>query len=241
MHPREWVGAKEGWQCTALSHTDPFPSERSIMKLTRFVATAVAGAVLASGAALVTAPAASASTGTTPLAAVLTADGDQFDHDRHDYDIVTEAVLAVLAAKPDSAVGVLTQGDVALTAFLPTDQAFRRLVFDLTHEWVQDEADVFAAVAGLGIDTVETVLLYHVVPGATVTKKDAFNADGAALTTAQGGTVTVDVRGRNGFGVIRLVDNDPDDLNPRIVDFNINKGNVQIAHGINRVLRPLDL
>ena len=40
---------------------------------------------------------------------------------------------------------------------------------------------------------------------------------------------------------VRLVDADPDDRNPLVVQPNINKGNKQIAHGINRVLRPLDL
>ena len=42
-----------------------------------------------------------------------------------DFDITTEAVLAVLAAKPTSPVGVLTKGKVAVTAFVPTDQAIR--------------------------------------------------------------------------------------------------------------------
>ncbi len=46
------------------------------------------------------------------LAAVLTADGNRFDRNWQDYDIVTEAVLAVLAAKPDSPVGLLTKGNV---------------------------------------------------------------------------------------------------------------------------------
>jgi hypothetical protein len=39
------------------------------------------------------------------LVAVLTADGNQFDSNWYDYDIVTEAVVAVLTAKPESAVG----------------------------------------------------------------------------------------------------------------------------------------
>ena len=38
--------------------------------------------------------------GDRSLAAVLTSDGNQFDRNWHDYDIVTEAVLAVLASKP---------------------------------------------------------------------------------------------------------------------------------------------
>ena len=144
----------------------------------------------------------------------------------------------MLKAKPDSPVKLLADGNVALTAFLPNDQAFRRLVEDLTGNWYRSEAKVFAAVASLGIDTVETVLLYHVVPGATVTYRQALAANGAELTTAQGGKITVRVYYRY---FVRLVDADPDDANPWVVQPNINKGNKQIAHGINQVLRPVNL
>ena len=130
----------------------------------------------------------SGATGTTSLASVLTADGNQFDRDWYDYDIVTEAVLAVIAADADanSPVRLLTDGSVPLTAFIPNDRAFQVLVKDLTGQWVQTESEVFAAVAGLGIDTVEDVLLYHVVPGATITARDALRSGGAQLTTAAG-------------------------------------------------------
>lgn len=214
------------------------------MHLIRRLVTGTAVAAVALGAGLAAAPAASAhgskSLGTRPLAEVLTSDGNRFDRNSRDYDIVTEAVLAVLAAKPDSAVKVLTDGTVPLTAFIPNDRAFRRLVKDLTGNWVRSERAVFNATAGLGIDTVETVLLYHVVPGATITKKAALRSDGASLNTAQGGTITVDVRCWWRPQVV-LVDQDPDDRNPRVVQFNSNKGNKQIAHGINRVLRPVNL
>ena len=49
-----------------------------------------------------------------------------------DFDILDKAVHTVLAAKPRSAVAVLADGSVRLTAFLPTDRAFRGLVTDLT-------------------------------------------------------------------------------------------------------------
>ncbi len=180
--------------------------------------------------------------GNRSLAAVLTADGNKFDRNWNDYDIVTEAVLAVLAAKPSSAVGVLADGNVALTAFLPTDRAFRNLVGDLTGKWYRSESKVFdALVAAVGVDTVEAVLLYHVVPGATVTKKDAVKADGAVLQTAlAGASFTVDVKWRL-LPLIVLVDNDPDDRNPWVTKFDINRGNLQIAHGISEVLRPANL
>jgi len=214
------------------------------MRLPRLLANTLA-TVAAVGTALALAPNASAATqhhrlGTKSLAAVLTSDGNTFDNNSRDYDIVTQAVLAVLAAKPASPVGVLTDGSTPVTAFIPTDQAFRLLVKDLTGKKIKSEKQVFAAVAGLGIDTVETVLLYHVVPGATVTKQAALRSDGAALTTAQGGTVTVNVTcGRH--RTVTLIDKDRNDRNPRVVAFDINRGNRQIAHGVDRVLRPLDL
>jgi uncharacterized surface protein with fasciclin (FAS1) repeats len=212
------------------------------MRISRRLGALVAGTGLA-GAVLLAAPPASAHTrhtGDRSLAAVLTSDGNTFDRNSRDYDIVTQAVLAVLAAKPGSAVGVLTDGSVPLTAFLPNDQAFRLLVKDLTGRWVRKESDVFAAVAGLGIDTVETVLLYHVVPGATITKAQARKSGGASLTTAQGGTIGVKVPFRR-VPLVILKDQDKNDRDPFVVRFDINKGNAQIAHGISLVLRPADL
>ncbi len=213
------------------------------MQIRRIAAALVTACVaLALSAAPASAHSRSHDPGNRSLAAVLTADGNTFDRNWNDYDIVTEAVLAVLAAKPSSAVGVLADGKVALTAFLPTDRAFRNLVGDLTGKWYRSESKVFdALVAAVGVDTVEAVLLYHVVPGATVTKKDAVKADGAVLQTAlAGATVTVDVKWR-WLPLVVLVDNDPDDRNPWVKKFDINRGNLQIAHGITEVLRPANL
>ncbi len=217
------------------------------MRLPRLLAGTLAFLTVAGTASTLVAPAASAAPshpelGTTSLASVLTSDGNTFDRNSGDYDIVTEAVLAVLAAKPESPVAVLADGNTPVTAFIPNDRAFRRLVGDLTGKHLRSEKRVFTAVAGLGIDTVETVLLYHVVPGATITKRAALKSDGAALTTAQGSTVTVNVlRRQHHHRVVKLIDQDRNDRNPQVVAFNLNLGNRQIAHGINRVLRPIDL
>lgn len=215
------------------------------MTLLRRTTTALA---LALTTALVAPTAAGAAgpggTGTTSLASVLTADGNQFDRDWYDYDIVTEAVLAVIAADTngDSPVRLLTDGSAALTAFIPNDRAFQVLVKDLTGQWVRSEQDVFAAVASLGLDTVEDVLLYHVVPGATITSRDAVRSNGAQLTTALGPTIGVKVLGR-WLPLIVLRDQDPNDVDPVVNPFalDINRGNAQIAHGITFVLRPGDL
>jgi len=236
------AGAKYG--VVALLATAPYPKGPTTMRLPRpgkrTVAIAAAAIVTS---ALAAAPAdAHGKTrplGTRSLAAVLTADTGGFDRNGSDYDILTAAVLAVLDAKPSSAVGVLTDGGTALTAFVPNDRAFQTLVADLRHSRrLPGERAAFTAVAGLGIDTVEAVLLYHVVPGATITRKAALKADGAALTTAAGSTVQVDVYW---FARVRLVDADRNDRDPRVNRFDVNKGNRQIAHGIDRVLRPIDL
>jgi hypothetical protein len=215
------------------------------MRLRRSIALSVAAGaaiLMAAPAAASAAPAAPA--GNRSLAAVLTANGNgQFDSNPFDYDIVTQAVLAVVAAKPSSPVALLANGDVALTAFLPSDFAFRDLVRQLTGKSYGSEKQVFDALdAAAGVDTVEAVLLYHVVPGAAIASSDAVKADGAALTTAQGGMITVDVL-VSWLGVVRLIDQDPSDANPYLNPFalNINKGNKQIAHGITAVLRPIDL
>ena len=178
--------------------------------------------------------------GTVSLATVLAADGSGFDRNWNDFDITDNAVNAVLGAKPDSAVAVLADGTVPLTAFLPTDRAFRKLANDLTGKTYKTEAQVFAALAGtLGIDTIENVLLYHVVPGATVTYRQALKSNGAVLSTAlPGASIKVKVVW---CYLVSLKDNDPDASNPYVVKANLNKGNLQIAHGINRVLRPVDL
>jgi uncharacterized surface protein with fasciclin (FAS1) repeats len=208
------------------------------MRTTRTVSAVAAVAALAAGSVLTTAPA-QAKAGTTPLTEVLAADGNKYDRNWDDFDIVEKAVRAVLKADPDSSVAVLADGDTALTAFVPTDRAFRKLVTSVTGDRPAGEKATFAAVASLGVDTVEDVLLYHVVPGATVTYAAAKKSDGARLETALGKHIGVRAAG----GEVRLVDADRDARNARVIPAakNVNKGNDQIAHGIDRVLRPMDL
>lgn len=209
----------------------------------QLITTAVAAIALGVPLAALPASSASAATGHRSLATVLAADGSGFDHNWNDFDILDNAVTAVLAAKPNSPVKVLADGNTRLTAFLPTDRAFRRLVTDLTGKRPHTERGTFKKLAATaGIDTIETVLLYHVVPGATITYGQARKADGASLKTAAGLTVGVNVR-RHGHGRVALVDKDRNDANPVILRAgkNVNKGNLQIGHAINRVLRPINL
>lgn len=210
----------------------------------KFRTTTALAALLSLG--LVAAPANAADNGkaskagTKSLAEVLAADGTKLDHNWRDFDIVEKAVLTVLKAKPDSPVGVLTQGRKRVTAFIPTDAAFRRLVTDLTGDTPKTEKATFQGVASVAdVDLLETILLYHVVPGATITSDQAVKADGVKLRTAQGGVIRVNVRKHD----IRLDDRDFDDRNPKLIAsaLDINRGNRQIAHGIHKVLRPSNL
>ena len=204
----------------------------SIKRVAALGAAAVLGAT-----ALAAAPAANAADGETSLASVLKVGQAKFDRDFADFDIVTKAAEAVLAAKPDSAVKVLADGSVALTVFAPTDQAFINLASALSGTKVKTEAGAFKAVAGLGIDTVEQVLLYHVVPGSTILSQDALKANGAKLKTAEGKNLGVRV---TSAPAIILVDRAPKLANPRVIldKVDINEGNKQVAHGINGVLLP---
>ena len=216
------------------------------MRFTRTIVAAAAGVALAAstlagvGAAQASPPAptaVTATTGTKPLAAVVAPYAATWNKSWNDYNIVTHAVFAVLKAKPSSKVGVLAKGDVALTAFLPNDRAFQILVKQLTGKTLLREREVFGVIAKLGIPTVEKVLLYHVVPGATITAAMALKSNGANLKTALGLTIHVAVyRGP----VISLWDKAHSLRNPRVIlsQVNINAGNKQIAHGIDRVLLP---
>ena len=199
------------------------------------LATALAATLVAPAAAASAAP-----TGTTSLAEVLAADANRLDRDWDDFDLVDRAVRIVLRADDTSPVAVLADGETALTAFVPTDRAFRRLVAGLTGERPATERATLRAVKSVAdAKTLESVLLYHVVPGATVRYATARRADGARLETAQGEAITVKVRGAR----VILRDRDGDAPNASVIRSakNLNKGNQQIAHGIDRVLRPADL
>ncbi|MEO8105718.1 MAG: fasciclin domain-containing protein [Actinomycetes bacterium] len=202
---------------------------------TRAVAMAAAAGL---AAAPMMAGTAQAAPGTTSLGDVLLADtvegAPSFDNNGGDFDILTAAVLGVLESNESSSVGLLLDGNVTLTAFIPTDKAFERTAGDLGIT-AKNEANLTGKLVDtLGIATIEEVLLYHVVPGAKINAKAASQADGAKLSMANGQTVKVNVT-KDG---ILLKDKARDVQNPKVIVTNINQGNKQIAHAINRVLLP---
>lgn len=208
--------------------------------LRRTLATLAVTGLTAAGSVVALTPApASADETTTSLAEVLAADGNKFDRDQKDFDVLDRVVRAVLAAKPDSPVAVLADGTQTVTAFLPTDQAFRRLARDLVGgDAGKNERTAFTSLAGaVDADTLETVLLYHVVVGQKLDSGIVAESDGAMIETAQGGDITVNVEGNK----ITIGDLDPTDADPRVTVVDINSQANQLGHAINRVLRPADL
>lgn len=207
------------------------------MQLKRWLALPIAGLI---GLSACTVPEPAPTTDT--IAAVLLSDaaGDDangFDDNWYDFDIVTQAVLGY-----EDLVAAAADPKSELTAFLPNDRAFQVLVYELTGDWLKSEQEIFAAVAGLGPDTVKTVLTYHLVP-AKIAAADALEADGVELGTLQGGKITVDVVNKT-FAQIRLGDLDPDDTDPGVVYSKFNFGGKLAngyVHGISLVLRPLPL
>ena len=173
---------------------------------------------------------------TMPLTEVLNLSRAGFDDDLGDYDIFTYLFMEVWGAKPLSAVGVISDGYVPLTAFIPTDRAFRKLTTAITGKRLKNESVIANTVMSLGVKAVEQVLLYHVVLGAPIESPTALQANGAVLTSANDQTFKVNVSGT----VITLVDKDKTRKNAVVLlgKVDINSGHTQVAHGINQVMLP---
>lgn len=209
------------------------------MRLKKIIAT-VAASGIAVGAVALSAPAQADDHKAMSLAEVLNVGNAELDHQHSDFDILAKAAETVLAAKPESPVALLADEDTKLTVFAPTDRAFMKLASALAGKKIDKEGAAFDTVAGLGVDTVETVLLYHVIPGEKITAKDALKADGAVLQTAlEGKNTKVKVSMKP---TITLRDYAPEIKNPKVIldmtDINKKKGNMQIAHGIDGVMLP---
>ena len=166
----------------------------------------------------------------TIVDAVLAEDGE--------FDILQAAVLAVEGGGILPAATLLS-GEGPFTVFAPTDKAFTKLAEDLSGDEFADEGAVVGwLVDNVGLETIAVVLGYHVVeaevPSSAV-------SDGAEVETFGGESFTVFAPGKN-FRSIQFVDNDPDARNPKLVkglfDIVVDNG---IIHGIDRVLRPIDL
>lgn len=171
-----------------------------------------------------------------PLTEVLNLKNASFDNNFSDFDVFTSLWMDVWGQLPESAIQVISDGNTALTAFVPTDRAFQRVVKHLTGKKLKSEARIADAVMSLGAKTVEKVILYHVVVGDPILSPAALEANGAKLNAASGQTIGVRVSGTT----ITLVDKAKKHTNAKVIlsAVDINKGNKQVAHGINQVMLP---
>lgn len=201
------------------------------------------GIALATAATALTVPASAASTPSTQtIADVLLADSahddaNGFDRNWRDYDIVTQAVLLF----PDDLVKAAADPDANLTVLAPNDQAFRLLAQQLFKKRFHTEADVLNALATLGLPTIKSVLTYHIV-GAALGPADVLASDDVQVATLNGGTFAVDVINKRA-AFVQFVDGDPNARNAFLNKINVGGGELAngYIHGVDRVLRPIDL
>ncbi len=206
------------------------------------------------GAAFTTAIAVPAVSAATPVNApagsvldLLEADGTAFDGNWYDFDILEAAARVVVDGKPGTTVAALANPAASLTVLAPNDRAFQVLAHSLTGKWYGTEAGVLGGIAGAitnGLkadleDTLETVLLYHVI-GGKATFADVKALSGKSVPTVGGGSIGI--KYYPWLNLVVLRDADTDDANPWVVNSkrNIAVGN-SIVHGISLVLRPINL
>jgi uncharacterized surface protein with fasciclin (FAS1) repeats len=164
---------------------------------------------------------------------ILSASGGEFDHDRHDYDILLNAVIAA------DLVDALDDETVSWTVFAPNDAAFIRLARTLGyHGFDEEETYLFIvdALTELGggdpIPPLTDVLLYHVSPDLLTLNHVLFSDE--VTTLLADATFSPDGR--------ELIDEDPGVRNPHIdVDASDIRASNGLVHTINRVLLPLQV
>jgi uncharacterized surface protein with fasciclin (FAS1) repeats len=161
------------------------------------------------------------------------------DGNPYNFDIVNAAISATNA---DDALASLD----SYTAFLPNDRAFEVLAKNkglITGKYgaTVNEQQIFdALVAGLGVEKIEAVLLYHVVPNATLRGADVLAGSRIkTLTMADGNQLKVYVVSKSTPYIV-LGDKDGRWFNDYVVKSKINVIDTPtaVAHGISDVLLP---
>ncbi|MFN3644694.1 MAG: fasciclin domain-containing protein [Gemmobacter sp.] len=148
------------------------------------------------------------------------------------FSILVQVVGFVDANVPGANIATALGDTTAdLTTFAPTNTAFGRLATDLGFTGDADDAGaVTAFLAGaLPAATLRDVLLYHVASGSLTA---AGIAAAPTVTTLLGASFTAN-------GPV-LVDNEPDLLNPTLIQTDVAATN-GIVHVIDRVLLPVDI
>lgn len=170
----------------------------------------------------------------------------QAEKRRGSYNVIGNVVLALAASGELTGDDVAALGSAEITAFLPTDRAFRRLAADLQDKkwWeVRERSVIPFLVDTLGLPTIAEVVKYHIYAGGNVDYRTAKSLDSnrrngtdVFIEMYNGGELGIDRRGwwlqlddagTAGFGT----------NNPWVIRPNIHAGNA-IVHGISEVLLP---
>lgn len=176
---------------------------------------------------------ASAEPGDRSLVDFLAADSG-FDKNAQDFDVLDRYVRVMSRRHPDGELRYIADGDRRATMFLPTDLAFSRLVRSVTGRTPTSERATWRAVRDLGLFNVEDRIVYHVVLDRTINRNGLLAARGTRIDVLSGGNVAVYVRD----GRVVMGDDNLDARNAVVTASNVNRGNKQVAHAIDRVMRP---
>lgn len=151
------------------------------------------------------------------------------------FSILVDVLFLLDESIPGSdLVGTLSDPSQDLTVFAPTNDAFGALAADLGFAGdVTDSAAVTTfLVENVAVETLNEIVLYHVLPESLSSGDLAADADGA-VPTLQGASI--------GTGSLpTLVDGEPDLLDPSLIATDIEADN-GVVHVIDRVLLPIDL
>ena len=171
---------------------------------------------------------------------------EQAEMENGQFNIIGNVVLALAESGDLTADDVAALSSAEITAFLPTDFAFRKLVAALDGKapYQVAEEDVIPFLVGaLGLPTIAEVVKYHIYAGGKVDFKTARSLDTnkrngteVFIEMYNGGDLGIDRRwkriqlddaGEAGFGTTR----------PFVTKRNIDAANA-LVHGINGVLLP---
>ncbi|HKY15183.1 MAG TPA: fasciclin domain-containing protein [Microthrixaceae bacterium] len=171
------------------------------------------------------------------IAGIVARSGGEFDRNRHDYDILLNAVSAA------GLVDTLNTPGLDVTVWAPNDAAFVRLAQDLGVEG-NDERVAFEAIVatltalggGDPLPLLTSILTYHVTPGARGVWNVLFTHE---FPTLQGATIGRNFR--SWTSILDLVDKEPGLEDPALT-FPIGvRASNGVIHTIDRVLIPVDL
>ena len=186
-------------------------------------------AAFATAALVMTASPASAYGGSKPTGsivdvAVAASGGGTPDGNNRDYDLLVQALVAT------GLDATLADTSTQYTVFAPTDQAFLRLVTDLTGVAPASEAEALTTItSAFSGEQISNILLYHVVPGKKLGPLQVLLSRN--LTMANGGTIQP--------RATTLRDETPSLKDPRLVLWAINiQATNGVIHTIDRVLVP---